>query len=162
MYVSGRVLLQLPDLLNDVIVPAAAGEEDVSTIALYVTARPSAPDNIPKAILDGSRGRPPQVLSARYVNPTFPFDFELTSCNLTPEDTAAKARTLSSAVDDDDDDDRGILWWGGDDLILSARLDTDGVALTRDSTDLVGRGIFRPMTRTTTTTTAQSSCSNYY
>ena len=36
-----------------------------------------------------------------------------------------------------------MLWWekNGKDLIVSARLDTDGVASTRDPEDLVGRGI---------------------
>ena len=53
--------------------------------ALYVTARPNKADNVPRAILDGSNGRPPPVLSARYPNPTFPFEFRLTSQNYTPE-----------------------------------------------------------------------------
>ena len=34
-------------------------------------------------------------------------------------------------------------WWGKDDLIVSARLDTDGVAASRDPTDLVGRSSFQ-------------------
>ena len=34
------------------------------------------------------------------------------------------------------------VWWSGQDLVVSARLDMDGIASTRDTTDLVGRGIF--------------------
>ena len=44
----------------------------------------------------------------------------------------------------------------GDDLIVSASLDTDGVALTRDPTDLVGRGIFPPTMTTTTKMTTKT------
>ncbi|KAL7529349.1 hypothetical protein ACHAXR_003903 [Thalassiosira sp. AJA248-18] len=99
--------------------------------ALYVTARPNRPDNVPRAILDGSRGKPPPVLSARFANPTFPFDFTLTSQNFTPEG--------ASMIEGGDNND---VWWSGEDLIVSARLDSDGVAATRDPTDLVGRGVY--------------------
>ena len=62
---------------------------DDQTPALYITARPNKPDNVPKAILDGSRGKPPPVLIARYPlpksnsedldwNTQFPFEFTLT------------------------------------------------------------------------------------
>ena len=102
--------------------------------AIYVTARPNKPDNVPRAILDGSRGKPPPVLSARFPNvSSFPFEFSLTSQNFTPEG-ASKVE----GRDGDNDD----VWWANEDLIVSARLDSDGVAATRDPTDLVGRGIY--------------------
>ena len=34
------------------------------------------------------------------------------------------------------------VWWSREDLIVSARLDLDGVVATKDPTDLVGRGIY--------------------
>mmetsp|Transcript_19151 Transcript_19151/g.31736 ORF Transcript_19151/g.31736 Transcript_19151/m.31736 type:complete len:208 (-) Transcript_19151:513-1136(-) len=97
--------------------------------ALYVTARPNRPDNVPKAILDGSRGKPPPVLAARYADPKFPYEFSLTSENLTQE--GASIMEGSSSV-----------WWQGEDLVVSCRFDSDGVAATRDPTDLVGRGFY--------------------
>ena len=33
-------------------------------------------------------------------------------------------------------------WWKDEDLVVSARFDSDGVAATRDPTDLVGRGFY--------------------
>jgi hypothetical protein len=73
-YVVGWASLQLPDHLDNVAVAAAAnGEEGVSTMALYITARPSAPGNVPKAILDGSRGRPRPILLASTRIPRSPF-----------------------------------------------------------------------------------------
>jgi len=96
--------------------------------ALYVTARPNRPDNVPKAILDGSRGKSPPVLTARFESPTFPFDFNLSENNLTPE---------GSAKNDD------TFWWAADDLIVSARWDSDGVAATRSPDDLVGRTLWK-------------------
>ena len=36
----------------------------------------------------------------------------------------------------------GVYWWSQDDLIVSARLDSDGVAATRSPEDLVGRGMY--------------------
>ena len=149
VYVSGRATLQSPDLFDDVL---AAGTANDSRAALYVTARPSRPDSVPAAVLDGSRGRPPPVLSARYPRPDFPFDFELTSLDLTPEGAAASATTPTTM-----DDGRDGVWWAGEDLVVSARLDTDGVASTRDPTDLVGRGIFRPPPATPTSTAAASA-----
>lgn len=97
--------------------------------ALYITCRPDRPDNVPAAILNGSRGKPPPILSARFPNPTFPFTFELTSDNITVEGAAAA-------------NNDGVLqyWWAKDDLIVSARWDGDGVAATRSPEDLVGRG----------------------
>lgn len=100
-----------------------------SGAALYVTCRPNRPDNVPRAILDGSRGKPPPVLAARFENPQFPFEFSLTTDNLTPEG--------ASVVEGSNN-----VWWSGEDLVVSARLDSDGVAATRDPNDLVGRGFY--------------------
>eukprot|EP00984_Skeletonema_dohrnii_P004742 scaffold1669_cov99-Skeletonema_dohrnii-CCMP3373.AAC.13 len=111
-----------------------SNESIESGAALYVTCRPNRPDNVPRAILDGSRGKPPPVLAARFENPQFPFEFSLTTDNLTPEG--------ASAVEGSDN-----IWWSGEDLIVSARLDSDGVAATRDPNDLVGRGFYSSKTQ---------------
>lgn len=103
-----------------------------TTAALYVTARPDRADDVPRAVLDGSRGKPPPVLVARFAAPlSFPFEFALTGRDATEEG-------------------RG-LWWcdrgdasSGGGLVVSARLDADGVAATRDPNDLVGRTVVRP------------------
>jgi hypothetical protein len=126
-FVRGRVTLQSPSLLNDIITSSVSEKTNESSYALYVTARPSIPDNVPTAILDGSRGKSPPVLSARYPNPTFPFDFALTAKDFTTEG-AAKIVNGDSASDK-----RSGVWWSGQDLIVSARLDTDGIASTRGS-----------------------------
>lgn len=120
-YVKGTATLQA-GVSTDEIGPGAA---------LYVTARPNKPDNVPRAILDGSRGKPPPVLAARFADPQFPFVFSLTSENLTPEGASIIEGSSSDSI-----------WWSGEDLIVSARFDSDGVAVTRDPTDLVGRGIY--------------------
>ena len=104
-------------LRSDAVLP-----EDLSTAALYITARPDRPDNVPQAILSGTRGKPPPVLIARLAHLSeFPVEFALTSADVSVEGD----------------------WWYQDDLIVSARLDSDGVAATRDPNDLVGRGLFR-------------------
>jgi len=121
IYVSGTATLQQGISIDEI----------GTNSALYVTARPNKPDNVPRAILDGTRGKAPPVLSARFASPKFPFDFDLSSKWLTPEG--------ASVVEGKDIDD---VWWRGEDLIISARLDSDGVAATRDPTDLVGRGIY--------------------
>lgn len=123
-HVTGTVTLQ-NGLSSENIEPGAA---------LYITARTNKPDNVPKAILDGSRGRAPPVLAYRLENPQFPFKFSLTSENLTVEG--------ASAVEGSDN-----VWWRGEDLVVSARLDSDGVAATRDPTDLVGRGFYSSESR---------------
>mmetsp|Transcript_1047 Transcript_1047/g.2881 ORF Transcript_1047/g.2881 Transcript_1047/m.2881 type:complete len:198 (-) Transcript_1047:186-779(-) len=95
--------------------------------ALYITARPARPDNVPRAVLSGTNGKAPPVLSARIAAPlSFPLSFALTAADETAEGAEG-----------------GGAWWQGDNLIVSARLDTDGVAATRDPTDLVGRGMLR-------------------
>ena len=99
--------------------------EDTSSSALYITARPNKADNVPRAILDGSNGKPPPVLVARFANPQFRFEFSLSTADLTQEGVSAS--------------EQNHFWFEGQDLIVSARWDTDGNASTRDPTDLVGR-----------------------
>jgi hypothetical protein len=100
-----------------------------ATAALYITCRPNRPDNVPQAILQGTRGKAPPVLAARFEHPTsFPFAFELTSNDLTLEGGASNTD--------------GDYWWSQEDLIVSARLDSDGIAATRSPEDLVGRGMY--------------------
>lgn len=89
--------------------------------ALYVTVRVVPSNNVPLYI---SAGKVPPLASARFAGPiSFPFSFSLTTKDLTPE-FAGTPRAQ----------------WEAQDLVVSCRLDTDGVAATRDSADLVGRG----------------------
>jgi hypothetical protein len=61
---------------------------------------------VPVAILSGTRGKPPPILAARFASPlAFPFEFELTDENLTPE--GAPSEGSSS----------GERWWARDDLV---------------------------------------------
>ncbi len=103
--------------------------EDTTSSALYITARPNKADNVPRAILDGSNGKPPPVLVARYENPKFPFDFSLSKKDLTQEGASSSTP------------EQNTFWFEGQDLVVSARWDTDGSASTRDPTDLVGRSL---------------------
>jgi hypothetical protein len=99
--------------------------------ALYVTVRPSTVDDIPRAILDGTRGKPPPILAARFPlqqQQQLPMVYSLTLQDLTVE-----GREIWS-VNPQTMDAR--------DWIVSARLDSDGVAATRDPTDLVGRNYY--------------------
>lgn len=93
-----------------------AGREAPSQGALYVTARLAS---------GGAMTKQPPVAAARFSCPLqFPFAFELKApADLTAEYTGAGAAVLASQ-----------------DLIISARLDTDGIAATRDPDDLIGRG----------------------
>ena len=104
--------------------PSSSGDDVVLSkdAALYLTCRQDKPDNVPAAILNGTRGKAPPVLSARFENPKFPFEFNLTSENLTLEGAQYE-------------------WFKSGDLIISARYDQDGVAATRSPDDLVGRGL---------------------
>lgn len=122
-FVKGSVILKDVELPQD-------SSDEIASAALYITARPNKADNVPRAILDGSNGKPPPVLAARIPRPVFPLDFSLTSLDLTQEG----ASLISGAEND-------IFWFEGMDLIVSARFDTDGVAYTRDPSDLVGRCI---------------------
>jgi hypothetical protein len=108
---------------------AAEISTPAQTSALYITARPNSADNVPRAILDGSRGKPPPVLIARIPNVCqFPFTTTLTSKDVTVEGSSNEGANSS-------------YWWRGTPLVVSARLDSDGVAATRDPSDLVGRSI---------------------
>ncbi|KAG7356334.1 hypothetical protein IV203_001020 [Nitzschia inconspicua] len=109
-----------------------------SDAALYVTVRPDTPDNVPAAILSGTRGKAPPVMAARFPSPTFPFTFQMTSPqNLTPEVVLASDTSTASMLDISN------VWWANDDLIVSVRWDSDGVAATRSPEDLVGRALWR-------------------
>jgi hypothetical protein len=114
--VSGKVTMKSIDGLP---------EGTSSSSALYITARPNKPDNVPRAILDGSNGKAPPVLASRIQSPQFPLDFQLSTLDLTQEGAAFMSNNR--------------YWFEGQDLTISARWDTDGVASTRDPTDLVGR-----------------------
>jgi hypothetical protein len=144
--ISGTVVL--PDML----LPIENKNEGVDdsnsskspTPALYITARPNVPDNVPKAVLDGSRGKPPPILAARYENPDFPFHFTLSEKDLTLEGVAG-------ATSDADSNIITNAWWTDDDLIISARYDSDGVAATRSPDDKVGRTLWKRSSNTNDT-----------
>ena len=120
---SGVLLQTTVTLTKNADISEISGEKS----AIYITARPNTPDNVPKAILDGSRGKPPPVLIARIPGVTaFPLEYSFTQKDVTVEGAAAGD---------------GSYWWQGAPLVVSARLDSDGVAATRDPTDLVGRGV---------------------
>jgi hypothetical protein len=142
-FVSGRVLLP-----SDYAVVVSPSDSSISITpqppppALYVTCRPDRPDNVPNAILSGSRGKPPPVLVARYENPSFPFDFTLTTNDLTVEGLPTVQNNDSSSSSSSGSFFQ--YWWSQDTLIVSARLDSDGIAATRSPDDLVGRGVWNP------------------
>ena len=112
------------------------GADSSSKSALYITARPNRPDNVPKAILDGSRGKSPPVLTARFESPVFPLQFNLSERDLTPEGA-------DNNNGNDQTTNTNTFWWAADDLIVSARWDSDGVAATRSPEDLVGRNLWK-------------------
>eukprot|EP00980_Cylindrotheca_fusiformis_P009233 scaffold2012_cov193-Cylindrotheca_fusiformis.AAC.5 len=116
-------------------VTLAPGERTSGNGALYLTCRPNKADNVPAAILNGSRGKAPPVLAAKIENPSFPLQWQLSSPrDLTPEGASTKGQERSL--------DFSKLWWNREDLIVSARWDSDGVAATRSPDDLVGRAIW--------------------
>ena len=88
--------------------------------ALYVTVRPSDASQIPQELIQ-AYGRVPPVLAARVGTPN-DLRAVLTESDMTPE---------------------GKMWkdWKTAALVVSARLDTDGLASTRNATDLVGRAV---------------------
>jgi hypothetical protein len=138
---SNRIFLKgvvsLPADYNGRPTPDAATTM-TTTPALYVTCRPDRPDNVPGAILSGTRGKPPPVLAARFENPTFPFQFELGSKDLTMEGISNDSGTAAM-----EDPNLQNVWWNKENLVVSARLDSDGVAATRSPEDLVGRGFWK-------------------
>jgi len=90
--------------------------------ALYVTVRLVPANNVGRYV---SGGKVPPLATARFAGPiVFPFAFDLSTSDLTPEFA-----------------DVPVGEWDEQDLIVSARLDTDGTAATRDPDDLVGRGL---------------------
>jgi len=61
---------------------------------------------VPAAILSGTRGKPPPILAARFASPlAFPFEFELTDANLTPEGAPSEGSS------------QGERWWARGDLV---------------------------------------------
>lgn len=86
----------------------------------YITARPSKPTDVSKAILEGSYGKPPPFLTFSTSDFTFPYTFKLTEKDLTTEGTQIKIYDKMP-------------------ITVSARYDTDGIASTRGENDLVGR-----------------------
>lgn len=89
--------------------------------ALYVTVRLVPQNNVGRYV---TGGKVPPLAAARFASPSFPYTFSLSDDDLTPEFSQVPRAE-----------------WEGQDLIVSARLDTDGVAATRDPADLVGRGV---------------------
>jgi hypothetical protein len=145
-FVSGTVTLPVDfDLELAQAKSALVGNDPTGKMfipALYVTVRPDRPDNVPQAILAGTRGKSPPVLSARFENPTFPFAFHLTPHDYTPEGKPAEG----SMENGEQQQQQQQPWWWKDDLVVSARLDMDGIAATRSPEDLVGRAIYRRKT----------------
>lgn len=114
-----------------------------SNAALYVTARPENMKNAPKELFDALGGRSPPVLTAKFLvenGNVFPFSFQITPDAVTPEG-AFRSLSSKSLENNQLHDEDNTYWWSKDNLIVSARLDSDGVAATRDPEDLVGRSI---------------------
>ena len=90
--------------------------------ALYVTVRLVPANNVGRYV---SGGKVPPLATARFSGPIqFPLSITLSTDDLTPEFSGVLASE-----------------WESQDLIVSARLDTDGTAATRDPDDLVGRAL---------------------
>ncbi|KAL1529935.1 hypothetical protein AB1Y20_000863 [Prymnesium parvum] len=100
-----------------------APQADNPQQALYVTVRLVPQNNVGRYI---TAGKVPPLAAARFPSPTFPFDFSMSMDSVTPEFAHVPRAE-----------------WDSQDLVVSARLDTDGVAATRDPADLVGRGLIR-------------------
>ena len=93
---------------------------DAAGAALYVTAKPADTGTG----IYAQAGKVPPLAAARFATPLeFPFSFQLTSADLTPEFAGVEQKV-----------------WEATDLVVTARFDTDGVAATRGPDDLVGRG----------------------
>ncbi|KAL3795629.1 hypothetical protein HJC23_002036 [Cyclotella cryptica] len=133
------------------LVTLKSGTEPTSSdsAALYITVKPETMNNSPKEIVDLFGGRSPPVLSARIPvsmrhdashdsvlgrdRMTFPFQFQLTESDITAEGLLKGTNDEKYAPNP--------YWWSDNNLIVSARLDSDGVAATRDPDDLVGRSV---------------------
>ena len=106
------------------VVRIADGVTPPEAQALYVTVRLVPNQNQGLFV---TAGKVPPLAAARFPGPlTFPYKFELRTDDLTPEWSSTPASE-----------------WQTRDLIVSARLDTDGVAATRQPEDLVGRSEIR-------------------
>uniref|UniRef100_A0A7R9WUG4 Uncharacterized protein n=1 Tax=Craspedostauros australis TaxID=1486917 RepID=A0A7R9WUG4_9STRA len=130
VFVSGTVTI--PNAETSAAVQALSAS---SMPALYVTCRPDRPDNVPSAILSGTRGKPPPVLAAKFINPPFPFQFQLTGNDLTLEGITSSQQSAREM-------DPDKFWWRNENFIVSARWDDDGIAATRSPNDLVGKGAY--------------------
>ncbi len=100
-------------------------------------------NNAPKDLYDAMGGRPPPVLTVKFPiedGDSFPFSFQITSDAVTPEGAFGSSgrENLKTEVLGAEG---STYWWSKDNLVISARLDADGVAITRDPEDLVGRSI---------------------
>jgi len=111
--------------------------------ALYITAKPESISAAPKTLYDALVGRyggkAPPVLTARFPLPSstegesvFPFSFQLTEMDVTEEGSFNNDNNTM-------DNQPRSYWWTNEPLVISARLDSDGIAATRDPEDLVGR-----------------------
>jgi hypothetical protein len=113
-----------PDSLpiaNGVIrLPADVAAPSSDASALYVTVRVVPSNNVGMYV---SAGKVPPLAAARFAAPQFPYRFELTTSDLTPEFGGVPSEQ-----------------WAAQDLVVTCRLDTDGIAATRAPEDLVGRG----------------------
>jgi len=114
-----------------------------SSAALYITARPENMKNAPKELFHAMGGRSPPVLTAKFQvenGDVFPLSFQITPDAVTPEG-AFRSLSSKSLKNNQLHDESTTYWWSKDNLVVSARLDSDGVAATRDPEDLVGRSI---------------------
>ena len=102
-------------------VQAGVEASDSPATALYVTVRVVPQNNVGRYV---TAGKVPPLAAARFASPTFPYSFSISMDDITPEFSSIPRAE-----------------WERQDLIVSARLDTDGVAATRDPADLVGRGL---------------------
>ena len=102
-------------------VQAGVEASDAPATALYVTVRVIPQNNVGRYV---TAGKVPPLAAARFASPTFPYSFSISLDDITPEFSSIPRAE-----------------WERQDLIVSARLDTDGVAATRDPADLVGRGL---------------------
>mmetsp|Transcript_32949 Transcript_32949/g.74607 ORF Transcript_32949/g.74607 Transcript_32949/m.74607 type:complete len:243 (-) Transcript_32949:21-749(-) len=131
---EGRPPLETPFLSGSCVIKPGAIPPVDANAALYVTARPeslsSAPGSLFDMLVGNYGGKPPAVLTARYpiYGGAAPYEFELSTSDLTEEGSFSTSTDKSEG-----------LWWQNDNLIISARLDSDGVASSRDPEDLVGR-----------------------
>lgn len=116
--------------------PSSDDASAPSSAALYITAKPEqlTPMSAFDATITG--GRPPPIMTAKFPMGAvgnanaFPFHFQLTSNDVTSEGAFGITTQIV---------DPSSFWWYSDNLIVSCRLDRDGVAATRDPEDLVGR-----------------------